>query len=435
MKVALTLTITAPNETGLPSLPNSEVSMPSSPLGAAAIPADDPSQPQQSPSITSFDAVMAMFGLPQILPQQLFPVPTPIVVPVVNNAATQPLAGVDAAAMSRIPTIPSVVTVVEPNIPVSPAPATTDSTTALPTSSTPPLANEVNQLIQVFDPPEVSAQPTKVSWEANVASHLVPAEPMPLAATEVDASTSPPTPELPAHDVSFLHSFNEPVADLKPLVKFELPAIFDVPVMASDSIWAHEIVAVSRRLSEPRPEASEETPIRHRHATDNARTTVELTNSMSHAVEPFEHGPKQLDTHSLTEQLSVALQTHGDDLSAGKPIELRLRLDPPELGMVRVHLRLTDDTVSMRFIVGDEAVKRLIESQLPDLRQSLAERGLAFAQCDVMCDGRQHQSSSFGRDTKQPSFAPIRLTPRAWPSSLFANRSVIARTGRIDVLA
>lgn len=103
---------------------------------------------------------------------------------------------------------------------------------------------------------------------------------------------------------------------------------------------------------------------------------------------------------TLTEQIAASAIAHQDELQQGQPIEIHLRLDPPELGAVRVHLRMVGDTVTIRFDGTSESVTRTLESQLPDLRQSLAERGLVFDQGGAMNHhSAQQQQRSFNFNT------------------------------------
>lgn len=105
---------------------------------------------------------------------------------------------------------------------------------------------------------------------------------------------------------------------------------------------------------------------------------------------------------TLTEQIAASAAAHQDELQQGQPIEIHLRLDPPELGTVRVHLRMVGDTVTIRFDGTSESVTRTLESQLPDLRQSLAERGLVFDQGGAMNHhSAQQQQQSFNFNTTE----------------------------------
>jgi hypothetical protein len=449
MKVASMLTITAPDATDLPSLLSSEGDLRLSPLDVATLSVEAPiADSVKTDSVSAFDALLAMFGLPQNLP--LPPLPSGFNSGTPAQCACEGLEIIqqfdhslarrasfemvsnntvilipDLGAVSP-PPIQSVPSVVETDEAVSLAPATVDPTTAR--------VNEATAVSQIFDVPMLLPSSTTTLLEVGETRPSAPLESPSLAATSKGTSTPRPTTELPPADAGLLHSPDQPNTEPKPPIGAELPRTFGTSVMASEFTSPPEIAATLHHFSEPQHEATAEKPLRHRHATADGRPTAELTTPISHATEMAARGPNQLDSQSLAEQLSTALQIHGDDLSAGKPIELHLRLDPPELGMVRVHLRLADDAVSVRFIAGDAEVTRMLESQLPDLRQSLAERGLAFAQCDVTCDGRQQQSSSFGREAEQPPFAPNRFEPRTSPSSKFASRAINARADRVDIL-
>jgi hypothetical protein len=193
----------------------------------------------------------------------------------------------------------------------------------------------------------------------------------------------------------------------------------------------------SGRYGDSRSDASAEKDLRHRHAATDANGATDLAASANQPAELTDHGTKPISVPHLAEQVSAAMQTHGSELAAGQPVEVHLRLDPPELGMVRVHLRLADDVVSVRFIAGDEAATKMLQSQLPDLRQSLAERGLSFSQCNISCDSRQQQqqSPSFGRESQQSMFAMRPTSSRSWSPTSTAVRSSSSRSDRVNILA
>lgn len=69
-----------------------------------------------------------------------------------------------------------------------------------------------------------------------------------------------------------------------------------------------------------------------------------------------------------------------------------LRLDPPELGRVNVHVSVANDIVSIRLVASDEGAKQVIERQLSDLQQSLSDQGVALNSCQVDCDAGGRQS-------------------------------------------
>lgn len=138
--------------------------------------------------------------------------------------------------------------------------------------------------------------------------------------------------------------------------------------------------------------------------------------------------------HSVAHHLEQLVIEHLDRVHPEQPASVILRLDPPELGKVNVHLSMAhDDVVSIRMVTSDEAVRQTIERQLNELQQSLANHGVSWDQCQVECDsGRQ----SFERQTPLPNFAD-------WQSIPFATRrpalvsGIVSRgsRGRVDFVA
>jgi hypothetical protein len=68
-------------------------------------------------------------------------------------------------------------------------------------------------------------------------------------------------------------------------------------------------------------------------------------------------------------------------------VEFELQLDPPELGRVRLLLVSNGEELRGRVIVADDAVRRMIENQLPELRQRFETAGMNLQQFDVTAEG------------------------------------------------
>lgn len=81
---------------------------------------------------------------------------------------------------------------------------------------------------------------------------------------------------------------------------------------------------------------------------------------------------------SIAEQVFGEIASHVDLSRRDGKIDFRMRLDPPGMGTVQVHLTASDDSISARLIVSDPAAHDAIESQLHNLRESLAELGVSL---------------------------------------------------------
>jgi len=74
--------------------------------------------------------------------------------------------------------------------------------------------------------------------------------------------------------------------------------------------------------------------------------------------------------------------------------EMRIQLQPPELGRVHMKIGLDNHHVVLRINVENPFVKDLIENNLAQLRQSLEDQGLRMDQCAVTVS--DHDETGFG---------------------------------------
>lgn len=118
-------------------------------------------------------------------------------------------------------------------------------------------------------------------------------------------------------------------------------------------------------------------------------------------------------------QLTDGVTAHAHTLAATGEVEFRMRLDPPDLGQVRVNLIGSGEHVRGELVVADDAVRRMIESQLPELRQRLEAAGVTVQRFDVTTDttggGANANGGSADRTPAEVQPAPAAPRPaRAW---------------------
>jgi len=68
---------------------------------------------------------------------------------------------------------------------------------------------------------------------------------------------------------------------------------------------------------------------------------------------------------------------------SGKDTFARIRLDPPELGTVRVNLHLKSDSVVVRLVADNADARDAIKSRLDDLRSALQQQGVRVDRLEV----------------------------------------------------
>ena len=104
-------------------------------------------------------------------------------------------------------------------------------------------------------------------------------------------------------------------------------------------------------------------------------------------------GSAPVSMESFVHRMTELVQQRIDGASDADKSSVVLRLDPPELGRLNVHLSISNDIVSIRMVATDEAARQVIERQLGNLHQSLDSQGVAFTPCQVECQSQGQNSS------------------------------------------
>jgi hypothetical protein len=91
--------------------------------------------------------------------------------------------------------------------------------------------------------------------------------------------------------------------------------------------------------------------------------------------------------------------------------QMQIRLDPPELGRVELKIIAEQDGIKAHFLTESQAVKALIEAELPHLRNALQQAGVQADAFSVSVGGRWTQSGNghaFAGRENHPFYAPNR---------------------------
>lgn len=79
--------------------------------------------------------------------------------------------------------------------------------------------------------------------------------------------------------------------------------------------------------------------------------------------------------------------------AANTPHTVEMRLDPPNLGPLRISISLHDNTAQAAFVSPHAVVRQTVENALPQLQQALAQAGIALGQASVSDQGQQPQQA------------------------------------------
>lgn len=125
-------------------------------------------------------------------------------------------------------------------------------------------------------------------------------------------------------------------------------------------------------------------------------------------------------------QVADAVVSHAHVLQREGAVEFHMRLDPPSLGPLQVQLVTRGDEVHGQVLCANDAVRQMIESQLPELRQRLEAAGVSVQQFNVATDpntggGNQnaYRAAALPEEAAQRTVAATAAPPRA-------------RIGRVD---
>jgi flagellar hook-length control protein FliK len=111
--------------------------------------------------------------------------------------------------------------------------------------------------------------------------------------------------------------------------------------------------------------------------------------------------------------------------------EVRIRLNPEELGPLEVQLKLDGDKLSLRFDLADERVKDLVQSSLPSLSSMLSARGLQLEQAQVFTQQRDGQGGTFQQPATPALHSPESSENDAEVSAAAVRRPMV-RQGLLD---
>lgn len=79
------------------------------------------------------------------------------------------------------------------------------------------------------------------------------------------------------------------------------------------------------------------------------------------------------------------------------PIVAEMRLDPPDLGPIRITLTVHDNIMQAAFVSPHAVVRQTVENALPQLQQLLAQAGIALGDASVNDQGTPGQSEQAGQ--------------------------------------
>lgn len=147
--------------------------------------------------------------------------------------------------------------------------------------------------------------------------------------------------------------------------------------------------------------------------------------------------PRPIQPHaSPVDQVREVVLSHVAETRRAGRVDLHVRLEPPELGTVRLHLTASADGISGHVVVHEEAARTVLEQQLPELRVKLVEAGVNVGRLDVSRDNTGQSGAQSGPWHEAPRPVPMPGSGFRGGPQRASNTTVAGwTTGVIDVLA
>lgn len=137
--------------------------------------------------------------------------------------------------------------------------------------------------------------------------------------------------------------------------------------------------------------------------------------------------------NNFSQQVSQVSQSLKNGLQS-----IELRLDPPDLGPIRISININDGVAQAMFVSPHAAVRSAVENALPQLQQQMAQAGLSLGQTSVSDQGQGQQQAENGNNSGRAGLSGTALNSGATldqPDTALASRPQSTHNGQVDTFA
>ncbi|WP_122053829.1 flagellar hook-length control protein FliK [Vibrio sp. Evd11] len=114
-------------------------------------------------------------------------------------------------------------------------------------------------------------------------------------------------------------------------------------------------------------------------------------------IQAAQQAPLQLTKELANEQVAEKVQ-----MMMSKNLKnLDIRLDPPELGQMKIRMTMNNDVANVHFTVSNQQARDVIEQTLPRLREMLAQQGMQLADSSVQQQNSGQSQDSYNNGEQQ----------------------------------
>ncbi|MEZ9469419.1 flagellar hook-length control protein FliK [Vibrio lentus] len=114
-------------------------------------------------------------------------------------------------------------------------------------------------------------------------------------------------------------------------------------------------------------------------------------------IQAAQQAPLQLTKELANEQVAEKVQ-----MMMSKNLKnLDMRLDPPELGQMKIRMTMNNDVANVHFTVSNQQARDVIEQTLPRLKEMLAQQGMQLADSSVQQQNSGQSQDSYNNGEQQ----------------------------------
>lgn len=164
---------------------------------------------------------------------------------------------------------------------------------------------------------------------------------------------------------------------------------------------------------------------------------TEVSAHVSHSGQAAESLPHhdRVTIAQVPQRLAEIVAARMEQPHSASQSSVVLRLDPPELGRVTVHVSMVNDAVSIRLVASDDGSRQTLETHLNDLQQSLSDQGISLNHCQVDCSAGGSDSGTRNRHWPIPGDTES-FPPSSRPAPAVANPlAPVASRAKLDYVA
>lgn len=257
----------------------------------------------------------------------------------------------------------------------------------LPIDNTVPVATQNNQTALLMPPTQNPTALAMIVSGGRTLQNPTPVPAVPVLAPNVVSSLVAPESFVPMDPIE------QPIQEILPIINFG----FTTNKTPQSSALLEELTEMSVGPTREEPELITQAGTSAEKINVDRLIFQTQFNELQHQQRAM--APKKAPgSGEITNAARIAneIVTRAEMISQGTQTEFRLRLDPPELGTIQIRMQLGPEGLRAEMTVSSDAVRQLLESQMPDLQQRLQAANLQLVKFDIQQEqDRQDQQRSW----------------------------------------